>query len=73
MTFPSYTHFHDDGFAVGMQETTIMKISRRIKHFKSKFILFPYNAYKSDLSRYPYSHDDLCFSILTEYVLSYKI
>ena len=45
MTFPSYTHFHDDGFAVCMQETTIMKISRRIKHFKSKFILFPYNAY----------------------------
>ena len=73
MTFPSYTHFHDDGFAVGMQETTIMKISRRIKHFKSKFILFPYNAYKSDLSRYPYSHGDLCFSILTEYVLAYQI
>jgi len=26
MTFPPYTHFDDDGFAICMQQTPIMKI-----------------------------------------------
>ena len=48
MTFLPYTHFHDDGFAVCMQETTIMKI--RTYHYYNKcFMLFGITHYGYEL------------------------